>query len=232
MATLLWSSCGFQHRRYTRGHHWGDTVGTMDQRAIGNHPLGRNAFDHVNPITACLPAPDTLPPMPQEQVLLDTLMDSLKGNDALLNEWEGDRLIHERGDTLHDNNILLDKKVEHQAKTSLISGYMALFFPVIGVVLPYLLNTLIPNNVWLSLTGFMLYILLQLTGFISIFVAATTGFKATRHLESLGLQNIHSETYEKARKGKKMALIVMAVRVGIVFLSTLGFLILISRFGN
>jgi hypothetical protein len=232
MATLLLSSCGFQHRRYTRGHYWGGSIGTMDQTSIENHPLRRKSIDLENPITACLPTHDTLPPLPEEQVSLDTLMDSLKGNDALLNEWEGDRLIHERGDTLHDNNVLLDKKVEHQAKTSLISGYMALFFPVIGVVLPYLLNTLIPNNVWLGLTGFMLYILLQLTAFIAIFVAATTGFKATRYLESLGLQNIHSETYEKARKGKKMALIVMAVRVGMVFLSTLGFLILISRFGN
>lgn len=222
---LLLCSCGFQHRRYTQGYYFSDYA------AQPSPAPRKDAHNDVSPFHKDQAIEDTLPPIPSPTPA-DTLIDTLKLHESLLDDWEGDRLIHDQADSTLNQNILLDEKVEKQAKTSLVTGYMALLFPIIGIVFPYLLNTLIAESFWLGFTSLFLYVLLQLTGFVAIFIAASTGLKATRYLESLGLQQTYPEIYEQARKGKKLALIVMAIRVGIVLLSTIGFLLLISRFGN
>jgi hypothetical protein len=227
---LTLCSCGFQHRHYTRGYYFSDyTTDATPSRDLIVKPKVNDTHNahHFAPITV-----DTLIPTAPSPSVLDTIVDSVRVNKSLLDDWEGDRLIHDQADSTLNQHILLDEKVERQAKTSLVTGYMAILFPVIGIILPYLLNTLIVESFWLGFTSLFLYFLLQLTGFIAIFIAATTGLRATRYLESLGLQQVYPETYENARKGKKMAMIVMAVRIGIVLLSTIGFLLLISRFGN
>jgi hypothetical protein len=160
----------------------------------------------------------------------DTLVDSIPPDEELNQFWEGDQTIAK--DSLNSSIPYIEEKITRRANTSYITGWVALIFPVLGVVIPYLLNAAFPNQAGWGLLGFMLYSLMQFTAIVAMFVAAATGFKATQYLESLGIQNQFPEVYEKARKGKKYALIALSVRLGIFVLSSIGFLVLISYLAN
>jgi hypothetical protein len=183
------------------------------------------------PTTANLPIiKDTLVPIIEK----DTLQDSTISHQELLNDWEGDRIIKGKqpNDSTDAENLILDKNTEWQANSSLISGHISLWAPVAGVIVPYLINAAIPNSGTLGFFVFSLYGFLQMLGLLAILVGAVNGYKATKKLESNGLAYVFSDIYEKARRGKKLVMIAMAIRLGIVVISCIGFLVLISYFIN
>ncbi len=221
LVVILLSACGFHHRRYTTGYYG----------HFYNPPklVNDKVWSSCNNVHLPILNDTVVPPIEK-----DTLQDSTISHQELLNEWEGDRLIKNKQpkDSTETKIPILDKDIEWQANSSLISGHIALWAPVAGVIIPYLINAAIPNNGSLGLLVFSLYAFLQMLGLLAILVGAVNGYKATKKLESNGLAYVFSEVYEKARRGKKLVMIAMAIRLGIVLLSTIGFLILISYFIN
>jgi hypothetical protein len=220
------SACGFQHRRYTSGYY-----GAGFETPVYIHPAKNKLPAHPILNQALLDSADCIAILPN---VTDTIIDSVRTEKELLNDWEGDRLIKENNptDSISEHPPILDKKIEMQAQTSLVSGHLALWAPLAGVVIPYVLNAAFPNNGSLALLFFSLYAMLQFVGFLAILVGAVNGFKVTKTLESNGLSYLFNDVYETARKGKRLVMIAMAIRLGLIFLSTLGFLILISYFVN
>jgi hypothetical protein len=224
------SGCGFQQRQYTHGY-WGGkhpifkVTSSFENEELKN-VIEEKSSEKKTISNSLAPTNDTLI-TPTSQ---DTLIDSIPQFEELNELWEGDQTIAK--DSLSGSVPYIEEKTTRRAHTSYVAGWIALIFPLLGVAVPYLLSTAFPNQAGWGLLGFLLYGLMQFTAVVAMFIAAVTGYKATQYLESLGIQNQFPEVYEKARKGKKYALIVMSVRLGIFILSGIGFLILISYLSN